>query len=114
EERHTQYVFLKAQWEGEYTEHMIDEVNGLTRKELSIYDDNHEETFLGKINLYDGDSGDLWRYVDPSHSTYEAKDKVYNFGADFAVPVNDPVLVKMIKDRRVAQYTGTQADYPLI
>ena len=88
-----------------YEEAYLDEINDLTRMKLNKFAQEHSETFLGKINLYKDDTGDLWKY---------GYDFIYNFRADFAVPVNDELLVKMIKGRDTSPYTGTQADYPLV
>lgn len=102
-ERQSMYIKMMASYEP--VECYMDDINDLTRKELDIFAQDHPETFIGNINL-DHDTGDL--------KVYKLGDFIYNFGASFAVPVNDAVLVKMIKDRSTAEYTGTKADYPLV
>ena len=35
---------------------------------------------------------------------------VFNFAASFALPVNDPELLALLKERASAEYTGTSDD----
>lgn len=99
--------YMRNLFTGESVEQDLDEINDLTRKELDKFAQSYENVFLGKINLYNDDTGDVWAYRWDT-------DMVYNFGADFAVPTADPQLMQMIKDRANAPYTGTGADYPLV
>lgn len=104
-ERQSMYIKMMASYEP--VECYMDDINDLTRKELDIFAQDHPETFIGNINLdHVGDTGDL--------KVYKLGDFIYNFGAAFAVPVNDGILVKMTKDRKARDYTGTADDYILV
>ena len=104
EEKERQFMYLKMIATYEPVEEYLNDINNLTRKELNIFAQNHPQTFIGNINLdHGGDTGDL--------KPYQAGDFIYNFGAAFAVPVNDDLLVKWLKDRKAAPFTGTADDY---
>lgn len=113
----TDYVmqFLIDRHNGDDTESYLDLVNGQTRDELLDFHMKHGKVWLGKVNLYDKDVGDLWPYVPESDPAWE-RDKhfVFNFGADFALPFQDKQLEQMVKDRAAREYTGTADDYELV
>lgn len=93
----------------------IDAVNTQTRQELAEFAEKHGQVWLGKVNLYDKDTGDLWPYVPESDPQWEReKDFVFNFGANFALPFEDKQVEQMVKDRAKREYTGTKDDYELV
>jgi hypothetical protein len=57
--------------------------------------------YLVKVNRYDKDTPHIEEY---------RKGMVFNFQASFAIPVNDPELLRLLEERDTAEYTGTSAD----
>lgn len=70
---------------------------------------DHEEVWLGSLNLYGKDHGSkdkmMWRWDGVPIS---------NFSASFVAPKYDEELVRLICERDAAPYTGMAADRALI
>lgn len=98
--------FLRVQFNGDMVEDRLDDFNSITRRELEHYVETHQETWVGKINLYGNDTADLVK-LGPG-------DFIYNFQYNYAVPFNDECLRLMVDQRKEAPYTGTQQDLVFI
>ena len=61
----------------------------------------HGEAWLGRVNLYGDDSGELHKWEGG---------EVYNFGADFVLPCYDAEVERLVRERAEAPYTGTADD----
>lgn len=81
-------------------------INNANRKLIKVMAETHGgEVWLGKINLYDADRKNnlpiMWKWDG---------DLVHNFDCAFAVPAYDEELVRLVKERDEAEYTGTRED----
>lgn len=88
-------------WPGEADE----KVNNANRRVIKAMAEAHGEAWLGKINLYGeerhGGHPIMWKWDGGM---------VYNFDAALVAPAYDEELVRLIKERDDAEYTGTKAD----
>jgi hypothetical protein len=88
-------------WPGEADER----VNNANRRVVAAMAEAHGEAWLGKINLYGnerhGGHPVMWKWDGGT---------VYNFDAAFVVPAFDEELVRLVKERDDAEYTGTKDD----
>lgn len=69
------------------------ELNDLQRKKIAAVYESNGRAFIGKLNHYDEDRKKL--STDGLFTSYIGQ-TVYNFDADFVVPVEDRVLAKLI------------------
>jgi len=77
-----------------------DGVNDASRKIIDEYA-KMGDCWLIKVNRYSDKDKLMWKYEG---------DFVYNFGADYVVPVHDKDLEQLLIERDEAEYTGTAAD----
>ncbi|MEC4685405.1 MAG: hypothetical protein VST71_06710 [Nitrospirota bacterium] len=92
---------IKNLWD--LTELDAEWVNAATREEIKEFVQEHNDVWLGRINCYKKDEGV------PYLVKYEGQ-KIYNFEYEFMVPCCDDLLMKLIKERDAAEYTGANDD----
>ena len=69
------------------------ELNDLQREKINAVYMSYGKAYIGKVNFYDNERESLT--VDNVFTEYSG-DKVYNFSADFIIPVEDNMLAEMI------------------
>lgn len=83
------------------------EINEFSRAKVRAFKHEHEEAWLGNVNLYSE--------TPPNFTEYESGiTALNNFGYAFVIPHPDQELYKLITQRDEADYTGTKADAPMI
>lgn len=77
--------------------------NDRQRRIIAAMKEEHGEAWLGLLNPHGGRKG-------PILVQWDGVSLVYNFGADLVVPREDEVLMRLIRERDEAPYTGVTAD----
>ena len=71
------------------------ELNDLQREKINAVYMSYGKAYIGKVNFYDNERESLT--VDNVFTEYSG-DKVYNFCADYIIPIADNILAEMIID----------------
>jgi hypothetical protein len=79
-----------------------DTTNDLNRTYLTALHNEGKECWLGSMDTKKGQPIELTKW--------DGTSLVRNFACDFVVPTNDAELVRLIEQRRDAEYTGCAAD----
>ena len=82
------------------------ELNNLQREKINAVYAEHGKAYIGKINLYGAERESLSAN---SVFTEYTMQTIYNFGADFVVPIGDRELAEMI-----VQWNGTSPSAGLV
>ena len=69
------------------------ELNDLQREKIKAIYEHHGAAYIGKINFYDAERKNLT--IDKVFTEYTGQ-MIYNFGADYIIPLSDNALAKMI------------------
>lgn len=89
-------------------------LNNSARRLVAAMFDEKGEAWLGHVNLH-GDARFKAGATDHSKAYWKwDQGMVYNFGADFVVPVFDQVLLDLIRERDLAPYTSVADDVPRV
>jgi len=94
---------LYAYWSGQIPE-ANNELNNLQREKINVVYSEHNLAYIGKINFHGNERESL--LLENVFKTYTGE-KVYNFEADYVIPINDPAIAKMIVEWNSSPPTST-------
>ncbi len=99
-----EYLYNNEGWTNEFDK----SINDISRAKIEAALTEWGQVWLGNIKLYDEARKQPYQLV----RWYG--EKVYNFGYDFIIPVNDSLLVELIDNRDKSEYTTSANDFKMI